>query len=174
MNDQSVPYHDPKSLDNSAPRSPKLGQIQVTIGLALQEAFEHTTLEGQVLCKALLVSQVQLNALFEGDARKFHSYGIYLRSLRSALDKLLPRETEIHDKLAVLERHYLCTPRGSEIRRLKKTNDTSLVSAPGKKSASSRQLFGRNKWIWSLESGTIFLAVALTAAIVVIFFRTFF
>lgn len=172
MNDQSVPYQNPSSLDNSAPISPELQQIQVDIGSSLEQAAKSSATERESLCKSLLISHVQLTALFEGDTQKFHSYGIYLRNLKAALDTLIPNQTAIHEQLKVLERHYFSTTRGSEIRRLQQTVNASLATAPDEESEGTRQLFGQKKWPVRFKGGFAFMAVTLTAIVIVLIVKT--
>ena len=159
------------SLDNSAPLQSDLQQTQISIGQTLEQLSQsHDT---EKLCKQWLVSRVQLLALFNGDSQRFHSYGIYLRTLKKALNTLDPNNTDYRQALARLEKHYHATSRGSEIQRLKQTINKSIPTAELADSECNQPIFSRDSISSKRRISAALVMLVLIALIFLVMFLPF-
>lgn len=84
-----------------------LVDTQDLLGSLLKEAVNAQTVDLDKLAKRALVSKRQLNGLFTGQSDDFHTFGLYLKALRRALDEVgQSGETEVEDNYAFLMQHY--------------------------------------------------------------------
>lgn len=94
----------------------------------LRESWQSHAVDFEQLAKQLIVSPKQIQALQTGDAGCFHTYGIYLRTLRQALEQA----QILHDPLVLqcletLVTDYISSPQTSEVLRVKHTVNKKLA-----------------------------------------------
>ena len=107
------------------------GESEQLIGQILQTNWQSRQVDRQALAKRLILSTRQLNALIEPDPSAFHTYGIYLRALRFALEEAgLLDNPEIQGQLEFLVGEYSRDPHMSRILEVKRTVNRKLGVAP--------------------------------------------
>ncbi len=154
------------SIDDSAPLSSDLQHTQMSLGQTLEQLSQPH--DPEKLCKQLLISRVQLFDLFSGDSQRFHSYGIYLRTLKKALDTLKANHTDHQEQLARLEHHYHSTSRGSEIQRLKQTINKRIDKAELSASEQNQPIFSRGSISSKRRLGAALVLLVLIALIAIV------
>jgi len=135
-------------------------EMQYLLGSRLKEAVNALTLDLDKLAKRVLVSRRQLNGLFEGLSDDFHTYGLYLKALRRALDEVgQSGETEVEDNYAILMQHYQTSPRGKKILEVQQVINKALGEAPAEDNTRQTGLVRVTPW---LVVGLIAVAVVMT------------
>lgn len=133
---------------------------QDLLGSRLKEAVNAQTVDLDKLAKRALVSRRQLNGLFTGQCDDFHTYGLYLKALRRALDEVgQSGETEVEDNYAVLMQHYQTTPRGKKILEVQRVINKALGEAPAEDEARKSGFVRMTPW---LVVGLIAVAAVMT------------
>lgn len=133
---------------------------QYLLGSRLKEAVNARTVDLDKLAKRVLVSRRQLNGLFTGLSEDFHTYGLYLKALRRALDEVgQSGETEVEKSYAILMQHYQTTPRGKKILEVQRVINKALGEAPAQDDARQTGFVGVTPW---LVVGLITVVVVMT------------
>ncbi|MFO7746733.1 MAG: hypothetical protein R6V42_02880 [Orrella sp.] len=133
---------------------------QHLLGSRLKEAVNARAMDLDKLAKRVLVSRRQLNGLFTGLSEDFHTYGLYLKALRRALDEVgKSGEAEVEDDYAILMQHYQTTPRGKKILEVQRVVNKALGEAPAEDDARQTGFVRVTPW---LVVGIITVAVVMT------------
>lgn len=102
-----------------------------SLGHALQTNWQLRQVDRTALGKRLILSVRQLNALVVCDPSAFHTYGLYLKGLRSALQEAgLLDDPLILEKLDFLVTRYSQQPHMRRILEVEKTLNRKLALAP--------------------------------------------
>lgn len=105
----------------------------------LSESWLARAVEREALAKQLILSRKQFDALEAADPSPFHTYGIYLRAMRSALKEAqLLEDPEVLNCLETLVSDYMRSPSISHVVQVKQTVNKKLgVAPPDRKPAES-------------------------------------
>ncbi len=107
------------------------GEFEKDLGQILQARWSSAHADRAAIAKRLILSQRQLNALVQADPTAFHTYGIYLRALRMALQQAgVLQDAEVVERLEFLAERYLRNRHVSGILEVKRTVNRKLGVAP--------------------------------------------
>jgi len=97
----------------------------------LSQSWQARSVDRAALAKTLILSSRQLDALLVADSAAFHTYGIYLRAIRRALEEAgIASEPEVAACLDTLVHAYSQEPGVSQILAVRKTINQKLGVAP--------------------------------------------
>jgi hypothetical protein len=98
----------------------------------LAQSWQVSGVDREELGKQLILSVRQLNALQAADCSAFHTRGIYLRSLRQALEQAqLLDEPEVLKRIEALMTEYTESPHTSHVLKVEQTVNRKLgVTGP--------------------------------------------
>jgi hypothetical protein len=109
-----------------------VAECEQALAAALEQSWQARGIDRDVLAKRLILSARQLDALCHADASAFHTYGIYLRATRFALQESnLLSDPANEQALQILVQAYQQDPGTSPILNVRNAVNRKLGEAPG-------------------------------------------
>ncbi|MCD8536275.1 MAG: hypothetical protein LRY56_01665 [Burkholderiaceae bacterium] len=132
----------------------------------LRENWRSRAIDREILAKNLILSHRQLQALEAADHSPFHTYGIYLRALRCALDDAqLLNDPEVSSCLQTLIHDYINTPPMTHVLQVKQTVNKKLGVAPALVKADQTSRLGTGLTIVLVVLSMLLTAVLLSLSL---------